>query len=122
MIICGCAVNGSITAVDASGIVRCPDKETQDRMMEQIIAARDSHDSIGGVVSCVCRNVPSGLGEPCFEKLEAKIETLKKENKVLKQQIIGYRKGNNTPKNNNQKPAIGNKRPKKPRSRNTRRK
>jgi chorismate synthase len=28
-------------------------------------------DSIGCVVACVCRNVPTGLGEPCFDKLEA---------------------------------------------------
>lgn len=28
-------------------------------------------DSIGGTVTCVIRNVPSGLGEPCFDKLEA---------------------------------------------------
>ena len=30
-------------------------------------------DSIGGVVTCVCSNVPVGLGEPCFDKLEAKL-------------------------------------------------
>ena len=28
-------------------------------------------DSIGGIVSCVCRNIPAGLGEPCFDKMEA---------------------------------------------------
>jgi chorismate synthase len=59
--------------VDASGIVRCPDKDTQDKMMEEILAARDDHDSIGGIVSCTCRNVPAGWGEPVFEKLEAKL-------------------------------------------------
>lgn len=32
---------------------------------------RDAHDSIGGTVTCVIRNAPSGLGEPCFDKLEA---------------------------------------------------
>lgn len=34
---------------------------------------RDNHDSIGGTVTCVIRNVPVGLGEPCFDKLEAKL-------------------------------------------------
>jgi chorismate synthase len=32
---------------------------------------RDRSDSIGGIVTCVIRNTPSGLGEPCFDKLEA---------------------------------------------------
>jgi chorismate synthase len=40
--------------------------------MEGVIADfRDREDSIGGTVTCVIRNVPSGLGEPCFDKLEA---------------------------------------------------
>jgi chorismate synthase len=34
---------------------------------------RDAQDSIGGTVTCVIRNVPVGLGEPCFDKLEAKL-------------------------------------------------
>lgn len=34
---------------------------------------RDNKDSIGGTVTCVIRNVPVGLGEPCFDKLEAKL-------------------------------------------------
>lgn len=34
---------------------------------------RDKKDSIGGTVMCVIRNVPAGLGEPCFDKLEAKL-------------------------------------------------
>ncbi len=56
--------------VDASS-VRCPDAELTSRMMEQIVAAKADGDSLGGVVSCVCRNVPAGWGEPVFEKLEA---------------------------------------------------
>ncbi|KAK5133968.1 bifunctional chorismate synthase/riboflavin reductase [NAD(P)H] aro2 [Meristemomyces frigidus] len=51
--------------------VRCPDA-TQCAKMERLIADfRDRKDSIGGVVTCVIRNCPSGLGEPCFDKLEA---------------------------------------------------
>jgi len=63
---------GSITrqAVDASP-VRCPDPEAARAMVELISEVRDNKDSIGGVVACVCRNVPSGLGEPVFDKLEA---------------------------------------------------
>lgn len=40
--------------------------------MERVIEKfRDAQDSIGGTVTCVIRNVPTGLGEPCFDKLEA---------------------------------------------------
>jgi chorismate synthase len=42
--------------------------------MEKVVAEfRDRQDSIGGTVTCVIRNVPAGLGEPCFDKLEAKL-------------------------------------------------
>jgi chorismate synthase len=42
--------------------------------MEQLVAElKERGDSVGGVVSCVIRNVPIGLGEPTFEKLEAKL-------------------------------------------------
>lgn len=51
--------------------VRCPDGAVVDRMMTAIQAARDAKDSLGGVLTCVCRNVPTGLGEPVFDKLEA---------------------------------------------------
>ncbi|KAF1986639.1 chorismate synthase [Aulographum hederae CBS 113979] len=53
--------------------IRCPDKEAADRMKSLVEKFRDAHDSIGGTVTCVIRNVPSGLGEPCFDKLEALI-------------------------------------------------
>jgi len=57
--------------VDSFLPVRCPD-ETVCKKMEEVIADfRDRQDSIGGVVTCVIRNCPSGLGEPCFDKLEA---------------------------------------------------
>lgn len=42
-------------------------------MTKLIEKSRDSKDSIGGTVTCVLRNVPVGLGEPCFDKLEAKL-------------------------------------------------
>jgi len=52
---------------------RCPHQETSERMTQRIIRAKDKQDSIGGTVTCVIRNVPSGLGEPCFDKFEAKL-------------------------------------------------
>jgi chorismate synthase len=54
-----------------SNIVRCPDTECAERMIERIEQVGRSGDSIGGVVECVARNVPKGLGEPVFDKLEA---------------------------------------------------
>jgi chorismate synthase len=54
-----------------SNIVRCPDSECAQRMIERIEQIGRSGDSLGGVVECVARNVPNGLGEPVFDKLEA---------------------------------------------------
>ena len=54
-----------------SNIVRCPDAECAERMIERIEQIGRSGDSIGGVVECVARNMPKGLGEPVFDKLEA---------------------------------------------------
>ncbi|KAJ5583971.1 bifunctional chorismate synthase/flavin reductase [Penicillium hetheringtonii] len=59
--------------VDQHAPVRCPDTEASERMTKVIEKFRDNHDSIGGTVTCVIRNVPVGLGEPCFDKLEAKL-------------------------------------------------
>ncbi|KAI4128474.1 MAG: hypothetical protein LQ338_002704 [Usnochroma carphineum] len=59
--------------VDRFQPVRCPNKEASDRMAEKIAHYRDQKDSIGGTVTCVVRNCPIGLGEPVFDKLEAKL-------------------------------------------------
>ncbi|KAM6498308.1 chorismate synthase [Amanita muscaria] len=50
---------------------RCPHPSTAKRMVERIVRAKNAQDSIGGTVTCVIRNVPSGLGEPVFDKFEA---------------------------------------------------
>ncbi|MEA5593714.1 chorismate synthase [Rivularia sp. UHCC 0363] len=56
-----------------SNIVRCPDAECAERMIELIEEVGRDGNSIGGVVECVARKVPKGLGEPVFDKLEADI-------------------------------------------------
>ncbi len=56
-----------------SNIVRCPDTECAERMVQLIEQVGRDGNSIGGVVECVARNVPKGLGEPVFDKLEADI-------------------------------------------------
>jgi len=55
--------------IDASQ-VRCPDLNATKEMATLIKAVKDDQDSTGGVITCVCRNIPSGWGEPCFDKLE----------------------------------------------------
>ena len=42
-------------------------------MIAAIEEARDAKDSLGGTVTCICRGLPAGLGEPVFDKLEAKL-------------------------------------------------
>jgi chorismate synthase len=54
-----------------SNIVRCPDSACAQTMIERIDQVRKQKDSIGGLVECVVRNAPKGLGEPVFDKLEA---------------------------------------------------
>jgi chorismate synthase len=54
-----------------SNIVRCPDLDCADRMIDLIEQVRNQGDSLGGVVECVARHVPKGLGMPVFDKLEA---------------------------------------------------
>jgi len=60
----------SLEAVE-SNLVRCPEPSAAEEMIERIDAARKRGDSLGGVVECVARNVPPGLGDPVFDKLEA---------------------------------------------------
>lgn len=54
-----------------SNIVRCPDPEMAVQMIERIEAIGREGDSCGGVIECVVRHAPLGLGMPVFDKLEA---------------------------------------------------
>lgn len=56
-----------------SNIVRCPDPEYAEKMIAAIDAVRVKGESIGGVVTCIVRNAPRGLGSPVFSKLEAEL-------------------------------------------------
>ncbi|MEZ4467029.1 MAG: chorismate synthase [bacterium] len=57
-------------AVEATP-VRCPDPAGAAAMIALIEDARRAGDTVGGVVGCVARGVPAGLGDPVFDKLEA---------------------------------------------------
>jgi chorismate synthase len=64
----------TVTMADVeSNIVRCPDFSCAEQMIDRIEAIGKQGDSIGGVVECVVRNVPKGLGSPVFDRLEADI-------------------------------------------------
>jgi len=54
-------------------IVRCPDADVAERMIQRIDDIRKQGDTIGGTVTCVIQNVPVGLGEPIFDKLHAQL-------------------------------------------------
>lgn len=54
-----------------SNSVRCPDSETALLMEEAIVNAKAEGDSLGGIISCVIKGSPVGLGEPVFDKIHA---------------------------------------------------
>ncbi|KAL7148321.1 hypothetical protein ABFS83_06G170600 [Erythranthe nasuta] len=68
-------VNDETVTLDQieSNIVRCPNPEYAEKMIAAIDAVRVRGDSVGGVVTCIVRNVPRGLGSPVFDKLEAEL-------------------------------------------------
>lgn len=53
--------------------VRCPIADKASLMIQAIEKARDSGDSLGGIITCIVKNCPPGLGEPVFDKLHAKL-------------------------------------------------
>lgn len=65
------------TSLDLSktedNIVRCPDAKTAEDMISLIDQVRLDRDTIGGIVTCVVKNTPVGLGQPVFDKLHAEL-------------------------------------------------
>ena len=53
--------------------VRCPDLDVAKEMEELILKVRKDGDTVGGVVTCVIKNTPVGLGEPVFKKLHSEL-------------------------------------------------
>lgn len=51
----------------------CPDKETEEEMIRHLRALNDSGDTTGGTITCLINNVPAGLGEPVYDKLQARL-------------------------------------------------
>lgn len=63
----------SCRAISESNAVRCPNSEMAEQMINLVKKTRAAHDSIGGVVACIVTNPPIGLGEPIFDKLQARL-------------------------------------------------
>ena len=53
--------------------VRCPDLKMAEEMEAYIKQIRKEGDTVGGIITCVIKNVPVGLGEPAFDKLHAEL-------------------------------------------------
>ncbi len=66
-------LNKFYTELDLSktedNIVRCPDDETAQKMIDRIQAALKDQDTVGGVITCVIKGVPAGWGEPDFQQI-----------------------------------------------------
>lgn len=56
-----------------SNIIRCPDTEMANKMIDYIKQIRKAGDTIGGIIECVVQACPVGLGEPAFDKLHAEL-------------------------------------------------
>jgi chorismate synthase len=71
------SLNKSHTNIDFGNIeknnVRCPDLKTAKEMEDLILKVRKDGDTVGGVISCVIKNSPVGIGEPVFKKLHSEI-------------------------------------------------
>jgi|TARA_B110000305_G_scaffold2946_1_gene2814 chorismate synthase len=64
--------NLDLNSID-DNIVRCPDVDLSKSMIKLIEDIKKSGDTIGGVISCVAKGLPIGIGEPVFDKLHAEI-------------------------------------------------
>jgi chorismate synthase len=53
--------------------IRCPDLEIAEKMIALIKEVRKDGDTIGGIINCVIKGCPVGLGEPAFDKLHAEL-------------------------------------------------
>lgn len=56
-----------------SNVVRCPNAQVAARMEQLILDVKREGDTVGGVVTCVAKGVPVGLGEPLYDKLSARL-------------------------------------------------
>jgi chorismate synthase len=66
------ALTGDLSFKDQNDL-QCPDMDAAKKMEAKIKAVKAQGDSLGGIVEIIASNVPAGLGEPVFDKLDADI-------------------------------------------------
>ena len=71
--ICAEVDPATVTRPDVAGEIQCPDPEAGPKMADLIAHAKEDADSVGGVIGCVARQIPAGLGDPVFAKLDARL-------------------------------------------------
>ncbi|MDX9755623.1 MAG: chorismate synthase, partial [bacterium] len=59
------------TAQVEANPVRCPDQALAEQMFQFVDQIRKDGDSVGGIIECIIRPVPAGIGTPVFDRLEA---------------------------------------------------
>jgi chorismate synthase len=62
--------------VARANAVGCADRNISDLMIEEIVKAHESHDSVGGIVRCTATGVPTGVGEPFFGSIESEMSAM----------------------------------------------
>jgi len=62
----------NLSLIDSNKI-RCPQPEVAERMIALVEETRKNRDTVGGVITCVIKGLPVGLGEPAFDKLHAEL-------------------------------------------------
>ena len=54
-------------------VLFCPDRKGEKEMIQALEKAKEEKDSLGGIIECTIENLPIGLGDPVYEKLEANL-------------------------------------------------
>lgn len=70
-------INQNIENIDLSSVennpIRCPEPDTAQKMIDYIEQLKKEGDSIGGIITCIVKNMPIGIGEPIFDKLQVRL-------------------------------------------------
>lgn len=63
----------NLKEISSANVLYCPDLKSVELMQAAILKAKEEGDSLGGVITCVIKGAPAGLGEPVFSKLSAEL-------------------------------------------------
>ena len=68
----------------------CPDKKAVGEFSDYLLDIRKKGDSVGAIVEIIARNVPIGLGEPIYDKLDARLASAMMSINAVKGVEIGF--------------------------------